>query len=335
MNSVLTGEGPATLVVYFAILAVTLMASVLFEWSTLTILLVLGLNSMVPIALAATGEIINEKSGLVNIGLEGIIILSAFFAIFAAEMSGSYAFGLLGGALTGLFLGVFFGVISTHFHGIQIIAGFGLNFTAIAIVVLLLTYVWQTPGYHVLMDNDLRGPRINVGSSSISWFVPLTFVIGVAAIVMLNNTRLGMRLRASGLEPFVTDVSGCDVYRLRIWGAAMGGIGAGLAGAYLSLDFLGSVTRDVSQGRGFIALAALVFAGLGIPRAIMVSFLFGLTEAFGLWMQNAPFAKDFTQAGGNFFLLMLPYLSVLFALALFPNTNVLSRLIGVSYQRAS
>jgi len=333
MMAIFKGTGVKTLLLFSALVAVSLLIAVLMEWSAAAVLIVLGLNAMVPIALAATGEIINERGGLANVGIEGILILSAFVAVFLAEVSGNYYAGIIGAGLFGALLGMAFGLLTTYGRGTQIIAGFGLNLTAIAAVSLLLILVWGAAGHHVVLNSDLRGPVFNIGYGAISWFVPASIVLAILAIWLLDETRLGMRLKASGYNPFVTDVAGCNTYRLRTIGATIGGAFAGLGGGYLSLDFLGVVTRDISQGRGFIALAALVFAGLGVPRAVLVCFLFGLTEGISLWLQNAPWAKSFIIGGGNFFLLMIPYLAVLIALIAFPQAGNLSRLIGVTYRR--
>lgn len=300
-----------------------------------TTVLILALNAAVPIALVAVGEIVNQRGGLVNVGIEGIVSLAALIAIAAAEWAGTSAAGLGAGILLGAAIGWGFAVGATRGHGDQVIGGFGFNILVLGLVAVLILAFWGTPGFHLLSDPSLRLPRLHTPWGPVSWFVPITILLAVLAHLFVFQTRLGAHLRAAGFNPFVTDAAGLDVYRLRIGACTVGGAFAGLAGAYLSLDFLDVVTRNMSQGRGFIALACIVFSGLGLSLALQVAFLFGLVEALALWMQNAPFAKAFVQAGGNFLLLALPYAAVLIALFVSPRTDIVSKVVGQTYRRAS
>jgi general nucleoside transport system permease protein len=322
-------------IVFSGLLAAILLALFLgLKRSEFFLLVLLAFNAAVPIALAATGEIINERAGLVNVGIEGIIALAALVAVYAAEAFGNGWLGLAGGMAFGAFIGAAFGVAATYGRGIQIIAGFGFNILALGIVAFLLFTLWNTPGFHLLSPESLRLPKIALPSGSLSWMVPAAILIAVLAHVVLHQTKLGSHIRAAGYNPFVTDTAGIDVYKLRILACMAGGALAGIAGAYLSLDYLGTVTKNVSQGRGFIAIACIVFSGLNIFLAIGVAFLFGLVEAMSLWFQNAPWAKDFVQNGGGFFFLSLPYLAVVAALVLFPKGETLSKAVGETYRRS-
>jgi ABC-type uncharacterized transport system permease subunit len=297
-------------------------------------LFLLGLNAMVPIALAATGEILNERGGLANIGIEGIIIISSFAAVWAAEISQSAMFGLAGGVIVGAAIAFVFAIVATYGAGTQLIAGFGINLVALGFVAFFLFTIWHTPGYHMLSSDAMRIHRLQTNAGSISWI--FVFMVGAAILIYLiiENTRFGMRLKASGYNPFVADASGIDVYKIQIAACTIGGSLVGLAGSYLSLDYLGVVTRDVSQGRGFIALACVVFSGLDFFLAIEVAFIFGLSEGIGLWLQNLPAAKQFVVHGGGYFFLMIPYVAVLAALIAFPRYERLSKMIGETYRRS-
>ena len=321
-----------------AVLAAVIVVLVLgifavFGGKALMTLLVLALAAMVPIGLAAIGEIINERAGLVNIGIEGIIVVSALVAVISAEAAQDPYLGLVGAALAGGLMAAVFGWVTTYGHGSQVIAGVGLNLVALGAVALTLVLQWNTPGFHMLLNDALRPARIQTGAGVISWLCIATFVLAAVTWFLLENTRFGLRLKAAGNNPFVTDAMGLDVYRLRLLACTMGGVFAGLAGGYLALDYLGGVTRDVAQGRGFIALACLVFGALDIPLVLGIAFVFGLSEALALWLQNVTWAKDFVINGGGFFLLMIPYLAVVVALALFPGFERLSNMIGATYWR--
>jgi simple sugar transport system permease protein len=179
----------------------------------------------------------------------------------------------------------------------------------------------------------MRPYRFFTPWGTVSWMYLLTFIAAIVAWVLLHWTRFGMHLHASGNNPFVTDANGIDVYWVRVKACTLGGMLAGLAGGFLALDYLGGVTKDISQGRGFMALACIVFSALDIPLALGIAFVFGLTEAISLWIQNAVWAKAFVTAGGNSFLLAIPYLSVIIALSLFPGFERLSKMIGENYWR--
>lgn len=301
--------------------------------SALATITLLGVAAMTPIGLAAIGEIINERGGLVNIGIEGIMVVAGLTSIMAAEAAGNAYLALVAAMATGAVIAFVFALISTHGRGSQIIAGLGLNLVALGIVALGLLQYWGTPGFHMLQGDELRPHRILTPFGPISWLYFLTFIVGFLAWFMLNQTRFGMHIQASGNNPFVADANGIDVYRVRIKACVIGGMLAGLAGGFLALDYLGGVTKDVSQGRGFMALACIVFGALDIPLVLGIAFVFGLTEAVALWAQNAPWAKDFVNAGGNSFLLMIPYLAVIVALAMFPGFERLSKMIGENYWR--
>lgn len=296
-------------------------------------LLILGLNAMVPIVLAAVGEVLNERGGLFNIGIEGIMLLASFGAVYAAELSGSWLVGLSAGLLVGALIAYLFALIATYGAGNQVIAGVGINMLALGLVAYGLLVVWASPGFHLLSAYEIRVPKINIGQYSVSWMIMVA--LGITGLVhfVLENTRFGLRLKAAGYNPFVTDVSGINVYRLRTQACVIGGVLAGLGGAYMSLDWLGLSASSLIQGRGFIALACVVFGGLDPILTLEAAYLFGLLSAVGLWLQNIPWAAPLMLRGGSYLFLMLPYLAVLAVLTLFPRRHRLSKEIGLPYRR--
>lgn len=298
-----------------------------------THLFLLGLNAMVPIALAAVGEALNERGGLFNIGIEGIMLLASFSAVYAAELSGSWFIGLLTGFLVGALIAYAFALIATYGAGNQVIAGVGINMLALGVVAYFLLVVWGSPGFHMLSDYNVRVPKISILRFSISWMVMLTFVMAALIHFVLEHTRFGLRVKAAGYNPFVTDVSGINVYKIRTVACVIGGALAGLGGAYMSLDWLGLSASSLIQGRGFIALACVVFGGLDPILTLEASYLFGLLSAVGLWLQNIPWAAPLMLRGGNYLFLMLPYLAVLAVLTAFPRRQRLSKVIGLPYRR--
>ncbi|MBE9523118.1 MAG: ABC transporter permease, partial [Proteobacteria bacterium] len=215
-----------------------------------------SLHAMVPITLTATGEVIGESAGLFNIGLEGIILLSAMTGALGAEAGGP-AVGLLVGLGTGLVMGLVFGWVCTYFKGIQLIAGVGINLFAAGLVTFWLIHL-GVPGHHaVAAESQMVNISTPYGDFSPMIFVAIT--LPVLIYILLFRTKLGLKIRAVGENPQAADVAGIKIHLLRLLSTAAGASLAGLAGAYISIDWLGSVTKEISAGRGFIALATVVF----------------------------------------------------------------------------
>lgn len=292
-----------------------------------------SLAAMIPIALAAMGEIITERGGLFNIGIEGIMLISTFSSVFFAEISGTWLIGILAGTLTGAFIALIFGLMSTYGLANQLVAGVGINLFAGGFVAYYLLATWDNPGFHMVNPDSLRTPKLSIFNFDITYFVIIALAVTFLTWFIIHFTKFGLHLRAAGKDPFVTDVSGIDVYKLRTIGATFGGALAGLAGAYISLDWLGMTTTDLIQGRGFIAIACVVFSGLDPVLALEVAYFFGLIRGISIWLQNAPWATEFMSQGGSYFFLMLPYLSVIGILIVFPQREKISKEIGESYER--
>ncbi|MFO8034644.1 MAG: ABC transporter permease [Candidatus Bipolaricaulota bacterium] len=295
-------------------------------------LMLIGFAAMVPIGLAAGGELVNERAGLFNIGIEGIMLLSALGSAYAAGMAGTWWLGLIVGAGVGTVLGLLFGLLATYGKVNQIIAGVGINMIALGAVGYWLVAVWGTPGFHVV-PRALRLPRISTPAFSFSPFIVFAVLAPLVVDFVLRRSRFGLRAKAAGYNPFVTDVSGIDVFKLRTAACAFGGAMAGLAGSYMTIDWLGIVSYDVVAGRGFIAIACVVFGGLDPILTLQAAYLFGLLSALSMWMQNIPWAAPLMRSGGNYLFLMLPYLSVIAILLAFPRREALSKMIGVPYRR--
>lgn len=296
-------------------------------------LLLLALTAMVPISLAAVGEIINERAGLFNIGIEGIMLLSAFVSVVLAERAGNWVTGTLIAAITGGFLALTFGLLATYARASQLILGVGLNLFAVGVVGYGLVALWKSPGFR-LISGDLRIPKLFVFSVPFSYFIPISILLPFLTHFFLERTRFGLHAKAAGFNPFVTDVSGINVYTIRIIACTIGGTLAGLAGAYMALDWVGLISSSLIQGRGFIAIACVIFGGLDPVLTFEGALLFGLVNAVGLWLQNLPWTAFLMLRGGSHLFLVLPYLTVLSVLIIFPRRERLSKTIGVPYRRA-
>lgn len=276
-----------------------------------------ALLSMTPLALAAIGEVMNEKSGLANIGLEGILLTSAAIAVWGAEEFASGYAGLLVGALFGALVGFLFGVLSTYGNANQIVVGIGLNIFAYGFTPYFLMATWRFPGIRI-PPKEVLVPQITVNIGGVyfrfSEITVLSVLLAVAFYYVLNYTPLGLRIKACGEAPDAADVAGVGVFKVRISMATLGGALAGLGGAFMSLVWFGGVVKEISAGRGFIALACVVASGLDPLLAAGFAFLFGFAEALAMNIAITPGVKDVIPYHLVF---VIPYVTTLTTVAVF------------------
>jgi simple sugar transport system permease protein len=282
---------------------------------------------MVPVTLTATGEVIGESSGLFNIGLEGIILMSAMTGALGAEAGGPIV-GLLIGVGTGATIGLIFGLICTYLKGVQLITGVGINLFAAGFVTFWLIDL-GVPGHHAVAD---EGQMVDI-STPLGDLSPMILVaVGLPFLVyvLLYRTKLGLKIRAAGENPQAADVAGINVHRLRLLSTVAGASLAGLAGAYISVDWMGSVTKEISAGRGFIALATVVFSGLNPLLVLLGGFIFGFFDNLAVWVATMPAVQKVIPWQ---FVAMAPYVVTLLVV-----TGVIGRVrfpaaMGIPYER--
>jgi ABC-type uncharacterized transport system permease subunit len=292
-------------------------------------LLEAGLLAMTPLALAAIGECVNEKAGVVNIGLEGILLIAAVIGVYGAELLGSGYGGLLFGTLAGAFIGFLFGVISVYGRADQIIAGMGINIFALGIVPYLLMAIWAFPGIHVFPRSLMVSP-VFTPFGQLSPVTIAAVVLAILAHILLHKTVLGFRLRATGERPEASDVAGVRVDRIRIFTSTLGGALCGLGGAFMPLSWFGGVTKEISAGRGFIALACVVFSGLEPLLALAAAFIFGFAGGFAYAVAITPGVKEVIPF---YFINMIPYVVTLLIVTLVIGRRRFPRAAGQPYAR--
>ena len=291
-------------------------------------------TSMAPILLAATGEIITEKSGVVNIGLEGIFIISSFTAAVTALYTGDPYLGLLVGIIIGLLSGILHGFISVYLRGDQIIAGVGFNSFAYGISVLGMIALWgsysnsppvpKMPNIiiHVTENSDLVIPPITITA----------IVIAVITWFFLEKTKWGLKLRACGEEPKAAEAMGVHVLRTRFLATVIGAGLTGLGGSYLVIGWLGSFIKTISAGRGFIALANVAFSNWNPLMAIVGAIIFGFFDAFSTYLPitlQKITGQQFT-AEANLFM-TIPYLATVLIVAIIMKKVKTPRALGKPY----
>jgi simple sugar transport system permease protein len=266
----------------------------------------------IPLVLAAMVGVIGERSGVVNIGIEGQMLTSAFAGFFAAALSGSLVVGIFAGILTGILMGAFLAWTTVKWQMDQIIAGVVLNIVAAGITSFyyqpgqLLPQLMPKFSVPLLSDIPLIGPVF----FERGFFGLATLVIVVVIQYALFRTRWGLRTRAIGEYPSAADTAGIDVIKMRLINVTLAGALAGCAGAYLSLEATSTFERGFTAGRGFLALAILIF-GMWYPsRAMFAALFFGFTAALASQLQ-----ADEVLAIPQQFINTLPYVLTLIVLA--------------------
>ncbi|MCE4606320.1 MAG: ABC transporter permease [Desulfurococcales archaeon] len=289
--------------------------------------------SMTPLLLAAVGEVIAEKSGVVNIGLEGIFLITALTSTVSTFYTGDPILGLIIGVIIGLLSGGLHGFISVYLRGDQIIAGVGFNSFAYGLSILTLIFLWgdysSSPSIPKITPWSLRIAGTNL---VIPQILIIALITAIASWYILEKTGWGLKLRACGEDPRAAEAMGVNVNKTRFYATTIGGGLAGLGGAYLSIGWLGSFTRTISAGRGFIALADVAFANWNPLIAIIGAFIFGFADASGTYLPIMLQKMTGTQFTAETYLfLTIPYLTTLIAVAAIMKKVKMPRALGKPY----
>jgi simple sugar transport system permease protein len=253
-----------------------------------------ALRMATPIVYAALGGIFSERVGVMNIGLEGAMLTSAFTGVTVSYYTGSPWLGVVAAVLVGGFIGFLHAILTVKFVGDQVVSGTGINIFAMGFTAYMSQIIWGSRGASdgvqglgtwtipVVADLPIVGPIIG----SHSPLVYLMLVVTVISYVVLFKTPLGLRIRAVGEHPTAAETAGIDVIRVKYLCVILSGMLAGLGGAFLSLGHLNLFTRGMTGGRGFIAMAAMIF-GKWMPfGAFGASLLFGLADALQMRLQS-------------------------------------------------
>jgi simple sugar transport system permease protein len=253
-----------------------------------------------PLLLACLAGLFSERAGIFDIGLEGKMLMSAFFSAAVAALTGSVWLGLLAGIASSLLLSGLHGLASITFRGNQLISGVAINFLAAGLTVLIAQDWFSQGGRTPSLMGGARFEPVTlpfaetIGAipylgtvytellSGHSILVYLAFAFVPLTAWILFGTRFGLRLRAVGENPAAVDTAGVSVVGLRYAAVAICGVLCGIAGAYLSTALQAGFVKDMSAGRGFIALAALIFAKWRPWHALGACLLFGLFQALEL-----------------------------------------------------
>jgi len=300
-------------------------------WSALTAAM---LRYATPLAFASMGGIFCERSGVVNIGLEGMMLSGAFFGILGADKLNSWPLGLLCAALAGGLFALVHAFFAIHLRSDQIVGGFAINFLALGITGYLFIDIYggegtppnipDIPNVHLnfLEDWYFIGPVLG----QLNLMIWLAFLTIVATWVVLFKTPIGLRIRAVGEHPRAADTVGISVYATRYAAVTLSGVLAALGGAYLSIGFVNSFNQNMTAGRGYIALAAVIFGNWRPWGAAAAALLFGFSSALA---QRLP---AYSESAAVLFQ-ALPYVLTLIAVAGVIGRSIPPASVGRPYQK--
>lgn len=316
------------------------------DFPTIIQILDSAVRLMVPLLLACLAGLYSERAGVFDIGLEGKMLMAAFCAGAVAYATGSAWAGLLAGIAGSMALAAVHGLAAITFRGNQLISGVAINFLASGLTVLLGQKIFGLGGRTPSLEGAARFTEITlpfadtlrsagaVGRvyadliSGHSVLVYLAFAMVPLTWWVLYRTRFGLRLRAVGENPASVDTAGVSVTRLRYSAVMICGILCGIAGAYLATAISAGFVKEMTAGRGFIALAALIFAKWRPWSALGATFLFGLMEAVANRYPNLDLGPITVP---SMFMNALPYILTVIILAGFVGRAVPPRAGGEPY----
>jgi ABC-type uncharacterized transport system permease subunit len=312
-----------------------------FVWSTLV---AATLRYATPLTFAAIGGMFSERSGVVNIGLEGMMLMGAFFGAYGADRTGSWVGGLVIGMAAGGALALVHAFFAIHLRADQIVSGTAVNFLALGITGYVYNDVYGNEG----TPNDLPAvPDVNIGwldkipphglgqflaeaFGSLNLMVWLALLLLPVAYVVMFKTSVGLRIRSVGEHPRAAETVGISVYGIRYTAVTVSGMLAAMGGVFLSLGFVNSFTENMTAGRGFIALAALIFGSWRPFGAFAACVLFGFSSALA---QRLPDLSTSQSAAWPLLFQTLPYVLTLIAVAGVIGRSIPPAAVGRPYKK--
>jgi general nucleoside transport system permease protein len=284
-----------------------------------------------PLILAALGGMFSERSGVINIALEGKMLAGAFTAAavtYAADAklgmgNASPWIGLLAAIVAGLLIAAIYAVTCIRFKADQVVSGAAINILMFGMPGFLSGAFFLSSGSTPQLPKEHLIP-----------WTPIVIAFAMVAVswYVMYRTPFGLRLRSVGEKPEAADAAGVSVNRIRYQGVLIAGVLAGIGGAYLSIGQSSLFTRNMTAGRGFIALAALIFGKWRPVQTMLACLLFGFTEAISIQMQGAvklPSGEDIPVQ----FIQMVPYVLTIIVLAGFIGSSRPPKALGIPYQK--
>jgi simple sugar transport system permease protein len=292
-----------------------------FTWGTL---IAATLRYATPLTYGALGGLLSERAGVVNIALEGMMLIGCFFGIWGSATTGSWELGLLIAMAAGGLTAFIYAIFAIHFRADQIVGGTAVNFLALGITGYFYVQIYgaqgtpdlssaeSIPDIHLhFLGNGFVGQVIG----QLNLMIWLVFVLLFVVYFLIFRTSIGLRWRAVGEHPRAADTVGIDVYRTRYIAVTLSGMLAAMGGAYLSIGFVHSFDENMTAGRGFIALAALIFGKWRPFGAFGAACLFGFSTALAYAIPPAYVDSTSSILRSGALFQTLPYILTLVAVA--------------------
>ncbi len=288
-----------------------------------------------PIMIPALGQIYTQRAGILNLGVEGTMLMGAVTGFAVAVHAGSLWLGLLAGIATGMLWSLIMAFLSITIRANQVIAGLGMNILAGGLSAYIYRVIFGVQSLPPKVDSF---PGVNiVGLSNIPVIGPIFFqhnvlvYLGFALVFVswfvLERTMFGLKIKAVGEHPHAADSKGVNVYAVRYASVLIGGMYAGAAGAFMTIAYLNSFTEAIIGGRGYIAVAVVIFARFMPVRAMWGALLFGFASALQMRLQALGVQL------ANQLMLMLPYIMTIVALIFASNKAEFPSAYTVPYAR--
>ena len=279
-----------------------------------------ALRLATPLIFSAIGGVFSERAGVVNIALEGIMIMGAFFGILATELTTNPWIGVLAAMAVGILTSLILAFLAVHLRADQVVAGVAINLLAASLTAFLLEMVWHRSGQTDAVANALtknpkalafleKIPVLGELFKGLTPFVYLSIILVLVSYYVLFKTPFGLRVRSVGEHPRAADTVGINVYKIRYICVMISGALAGLGGAALSLGTVNLFREGMISGKGFIALAAMIFGKWHPIGAFFACLFFGFAEA--IQIQASSIGLSFIPSE---FLQALPYIATILAL---------------------
>ncbi|MCX7845535.1 MAG: ABC transporter permease [Dictyoglomaceae bacterium] len=301
----------------------------LFSWETIAS----AIRMTTPLAFASLGGVYSERSGVVNIALEGIMLVGAFFAAVFVYFFKNPWFAIFMAGIFGTLLSLIHAVVSINFRVNQIVSGVALNMLATGGTTFLSRLIFKAAGSSPHLEGLTPWsipilssiPGMGKLFSNLSPLIIIMFLSVIASHFILFKTVFGLRLRSVGENPHAADTLGINVYLYRYMGVLISGFLGGIGGAFLSLEHARVFVETMTVGRGFIALAAMIFGKWTPVGALGACFLFGLAEAVRMRLEGVGIPTQFIQ--------MIPYILTMLILAGVVGRAIAPASDGIPYEK--
>ncbi len=278
-----------------------------------------ALRTATPLLLAGLGGLLTMQTGILNIGMDGILLVGAFFGVLGSYLFGSSFIGVIFAIVSGILLGLLFGFFVIELKADEFIVGIAINIFAAGLTVYLLRSIFNVKG--AFTSNEIvplpnihfkfleNVPILNELLNNHSIFVYISFILVLVIYILLYKTPFGLWIQATGEHEDAVKAVGLNSKKIKYFSSISCGILSALAGVHLSLGYLTLFSENMGAGKGFIALAAIIFGRANPIKVFGAAFLFGYFDALGMRLQSYDIAPQLTQ--------MTPYLVTVIVLFLF------------------